>query len=75
MEFNSNSAGIEEFFNALKQIEEQLNITRGDFLILLEPTGGYYSYLVQQVLLNEGFQIFQVENKAVGEFRKNNLGI
>ncbi|MBK5424589.1 transposase [Bacillus sp. TH30] len=75
MKFNSDSAGIAEFLKALKQIEEQFNITRDDFLILLEPTGGHYSYLVQQVLLNEEYQLFQVENKAVGEFRKNNLGI
>ncbi len=75
MKFNSDSAGIAEFLKALKQIEDQFTITRDDFLILLEPTGGHYSYLVQQVLLNEGYQLFQVENKAVGEFRKNNLGI
>ncbi len=75
MKFNSDSTGIAEFLKALKQIEDQFNITRDDFLILLEPTGGHYSYLVQQVLLNEGYQLFQVENKAVGEFRKNNLGI
>ncbi|PEE35865.1 IS110 family transposase [Bacillus cereus] len=75
MKFNSDSAGIAEFLKALKQIEDQFNITRDDFLILLEPTGGHYSYLVQQVLLNEKYQLFQVENKAVGEFRKNNLGI
>ncbi|XOS94324.1 IS110 family transposase [Brevibacillus laterosporus] len=75
MKFNSDSAGIAEFLEALKQIEGQFNITRDDFLILLEPTGGHYSYLVQQVLLNEGYQLFQVENKAVGEFRKKNLGI
>jgi hypothetical protein len=44
-------------------------------LILLEPTCGHYSYLVQQALLIEGYDLFQVENKSVGEFRKNNLGI
>lgn len=41
----------------------------------MEPIGEHYSYLVHQVLLNEGCQLFQVENKAVGEFRKNNLVI
>lgn len=75
MKFNSDSAGIAEFLAALKQIERQFDLTKMDFLILLEPTGGHYSYLVQQVLLNEGYDLYQVENKAVGEFRKNNLGI
>ncbi|WP_232700254.1 IS110 family transposase [Brevibacillus daliensis] len=75
MKFDSDSIGIAEFLQALIQIEKQFNITKEDFLIILEPTGGHYSYLIQQVLLNEGYTLFQVENKAVGEFRKNNLGI
>jgi transposase len=75
LKFNSDSAGIAEFLGAIKKIEKQFVLTKDDFLILLEPTGGHYSYLVQQVLLNEGYDLFQVENKAVGEFRKNNLGI
>ena len=74
LKFNSDSVGIVEFLSALKQIEEQFNLNKDDFLILLEPTGGHYSYLVQQVLLNEGYDLFQIENKAVGEFRKS-LGI
>jgi transposase len=75
LKFNSDSAGIAQFLDAIKKIEKQFVLTKEDFLILLEPTGGHYSYLVQQVLLNEGYDLFQVENKAVGEFRKNNLGI
>ncbi|MEK5176761.1 IS110 family transposase [Heyndrickxia sp. FSL W8-0496] len=75
MKFNSDSSGIAEFLAALRNIGKQFELTETDFLILLEPTGGHYSYLVQQVLLNEGYDLFQVENKAVGEFRKNNLGI
>lgn len=75
MKFNSNSTGIVGFLKALKQIENQFNITRSNFLIFLEPTGGNYSYLVQQVLLNEEYQLFQVESKAFGELRNNNLSI
>ncbi|MBT2659325.1 IS110 family transposase [Bacillus sp. ISL-18] len=75
MKFNSDSAGIAEFLKALEKIEKQFPLTKRDFLILLEPTGGHYSYLVQQVLLNEGYDLFQFENRAVAEFRKNNLGI
>lgn len=75
MKFNSDSAGIAEFLDALGKIEEQFSLTPKDFLILLEPTGGHYSYLVQQVLLNKGYDLFQVENSAVSEFRQKNLGI
>lgn len=55
LKFNSDSTGIGEFLAALKQIENQFELTKKDFLILLKPTGGHYSYLVQQVLLNEGY--------------------
>lgn len=75
MKFNSDSAGIADFLMALEKIEKQFNLTKKDFLVLLEPTGGHYSYLIQQVLLNKGYDLYQVENRAVGEFRKNNLGI
>jgi len=75
MKFNADSSGIAEFLVALEKIENQFSFTKRDFLILLEPTGGHYSYLVQQVLLTEGYDLFQVENSAVGEFRKKNLGI
>jgi transposase len=75
MKFNADSSGIAEFLEALRKIERQFSMTKKDFLILLEPTGGHYSYLVQQVLLNEGYELFQIENSAVGEFREKNLGI
>ncbi len=59
MKFNADSSGIAEFLAALEKIEIQCSLTKKDFLILLEPTGGHYSYLVQQVLLNEDYDLFQ----------------
>jgi len=75
MKFNADSAGITSILNAFKQVERQFGVQRDDFFILLEPTGGHYSFLIQQVLLYEGYTLFQVENKAVKNFRESHLGI
>ncbi|MDM5431156.1 IS110 family transposase [Bacillus mycoides] len=75
MKFNADSLGMTQFLQALGQMEKQLGIHRSDFLILLEPTGGHYSYLLQQVLLNENFDVYLVENSAVKDFREKHLGI
>jgi len=45
-----------------------------DFLILLEPTGGYYGLVLQMYLLGHGYTVLQVENKAVTEYREKVLG-
>ncbi len=75
MKFNADSLGMTKFFQALEQMEKQLGIHRSDFLVLLEPTGGHYSYLLQQVLSNENFDVYLVENSAVKDFREKHLGI
>ncbi|MCM3200606.1 IS110 family transposase [Bacillus cereus] len=75
IKFNADSLGITQFLQALEQMEKQLGIHKSDFLVLLEPTGGHYSYLLQQVLLNENFDVFLVENSAVKDFREKHLGI
>ncbi|MEC2559183.1 transposase, partial [Bacillus cereus] len=75
MKFNADSLGITQFLQALEHMEKQLGIYRSDFLILLEPTGGHYSYLLQQVLLNGNFDVYLVENSAVKDFREKHLGI
>lgn len=75
MKFNADSAGLKQFLHALKNIEEQFDFNRDDFLILMEPTGGHYSYLLQQVLLQENYEVYLVENSAVKDFREKNLGI
>ncbi|TJZ99501.1 IS110 family transposase [Bacillus thuringiensis] len=75
MKFNADSLGITQFLQALEHMEKQLGIYRSDFLVLLEPTGGHYSYLLQQVLLNGNFDVYLVENSAVKDFREKHLGI
>ncbi|SFR27602.1 MULTISPECIES: IS110 family transposase [unclassified Paenibacillus] len=75
MKFNSDSQGITKFIHALEDIEAQFEYKPQDFFILLEPTGGHYSYLVVRVLLDRGYSIYQVENKAVKDFRERQLGL
>lgn len=45
-----------------------------DFLVLLEPTGGYYGLVLQMYLLGHGYTVLQVENKAVTDYRQKVLG-
>ncbi|MDP9574420.1 UNVERIFIED_ORG: transposase [Bacillus sp. 1751] len=75
MKFNADSLGMTQFLQALEQIKKQFGLQRKDFLVLLEPTGGHYSFLLQQVLLNENFEVYLVENSAVKDFRERHLGI
>ncbi|QYK65594.1 hypothetical protein [Paenibacillus sp. S02] len=75
MKFNSDSQGITKFIHALEDIQAQFEYKPQDFFILLEPTGGHYSYLVVRVLLDRGYSIYQVENKAVKDFRERQLGL
>lgn len=75
MKFNADSIGMTQFLQAVKQLEEQFGFQREDFLVLLEPTGGHYSFLLQQVLLREGYEVYLVENSAVKDFREKHLGI
>ncbi len=75
MKFNSDSQGITKFIHALEDIQAQFGFKPQDFFILLEPTGGHYSYLVVRVLLDRGYSIYQVENKAVKDFRERQLGL
>ncbi|MBD3107729.1 hypothetical protein IEO70_05055 [Bacillus sp. AGMB 02131] len=75
MKFNADSIGMTEFINALKQLESQFGLEREDFLIVLEPTSGHYSFLIQKILLKEKFEAFLVENLAVKDFCEKYLGI
>lgn len=71
----TDSQGITKFIHALEDIQAQFGYKSQDFFILLEPTGGQYSYLVVRVLLDRGYTIYQVENKAVKDFRERQLGL
>lgn len=58
MKFNADSLGITTFLEALKQAEKAASVNRNEILILLEPTGGHYSFLITQLLLEEGYELF-----------------
>jgi len=75
MKFNADSVGISDFLGALRAIQEQLGLKPADFFMLMEPTGGHYSFLLQQVLITEGYSLHMVENSAVKRFREETLGI
>lgn len=71
IKFNSDSEGIQMVLNALNQVD----LDPKEFFILMEPTGGHYGYTIMKVLMNQGYNLNQVENKAVKKFREDNLGI
>jgi transposase len=75
MKFNADSLGISEFLSALQAIQQQLGLKPNDFFMLMEPTGGHYSFLLQQVLLNANYSLHMVENASVKKFREETLGI
>ncbi|WP_258171248.1 IS110 family transposase [Paenibacillus sp. R14(2021)] len=75
MKFYSDGKGIIDFLSQLGNIRKGFGLEPSDFFILLEPTGGHYSYLVMKVLLDEGYHLFQVKNKSVKDFRERQLGL
>lgn len=56
-------------------IQEQLGLKAEDFFVLMEPTGGHYSFLIQQVLSDAGYSLYMVQISAVKRFREETLGI
>ncbi|MEC0144673.1 hypothetical protein [Paenibacillus alginolyticus] len=70
LKFNSDSEGISKFIREIEEIHINLEYKPKDFLILMEPTGGHFSYLIMRVLLDRGYHLYQVENKAVKDFRE-----
>ena len=68
--FSSDATG----FNKLQNYLEKLSPNQADFLILLEPTGGYYSMTLLMFLMSKGYSILQVENKAVKSYREKIFG-
>ncbi|USG68151.1 IS110 family transposase [Brevibacillus ruminantium] len=75
MKFDADSLGISNFLNALQVVQEQLGLKPTDFFVLMEPTGGHYSFLLQQILINAGYSLHMVENASVKKFREETLGI
>ena len=63
--------------NGFKQLQAYLDKFSPDpacFLILLEPTGGYYGMTLIMYLIRRGYQAMQVENKAVKDYREKIFG-
>ncbi|CAM5789536.1 IS110 family transposase [Brevibacillus borstelensis] len=75
MKFDADSLGISDFLKALQDVQEHLGLKPIDFFVLMEPTGGHYSFLLQQVLLKAGYSLHMVENASVKKFREETLGI
>lgn len=68
--FSSDAPG----FKSLRRYLDKLSATPSDFLVLLEPTGGYYALTLLIFLIHEGYAVLQVENKAVKDYREKIFG-
>lgn len=71
IKFSADSEGIRKLLKGLQQVSSEPK----DFMVLMEPTGGHYSYIVATVLISEGYDLYEVDNSAVKDFRERNLGI
>lgn len=70
LHFASDAAG----FKHLQRYLDKFSTSVLDFLILLEPTGGYYAVTLLAYLLGQGYKALQVENKAVKDYREKIFG-
>lgn len=70
MHFSSDAAGYKQLHRYL----DKLSTNPTDFLILLEPTGGYYAMTLLMNLVGQGYALLQVENKAVKDYREKIFG-
>ena len=68
--FTADAAG----FAHLQRHLERFSLDPHDFLVLLEPTGGYYGLALTVYLLNKGYRVLQVENRAVKDYREKVFG-
>lgn len=70
LHFSSDTTG----FKLLQRHLDKFSQKPTDFLILCEPTGGYYGLSLQMYLLGKNYSMLQVENSAVKDYRKNVYG-
>ncbi len=70
LNFSSDAAG----FKKLRTYLDKFSTTPSDFLVLLEPTGGYYAMALLIYLISQGYNVMQVENKAVKDYREKIFG-
>ena len=68
--FTSDAKG----FKQLQKYLDNFSTNPTQFLILSEPTGGYYGYALQMYLIQKGYGLLQVENRAVKEYREDVYG-
>jgi len=68
--FTSDASG----FKKLQKYLDSFSTNPSDFLMLCEPTGGYYSLALQMYLLGKKYCLLQVDNTAVKEYRQNIYG-
>jgi transposase len=68
--FASDAAG----FGQLQRYLDKRSSDTADFLVLLEPTGGYYALALVLYLLGKGYRVLQVENRAVKDYREKVFG-
>ncbi len=70
LHFTSDAAG----FKQLRRYLDKFSTNPLDFLILLEPTGGYYGMTLLMYLISQDYKVLQVENKAVKDYREKIFG-
>jgi hypothetical protein len=68
--FTADAAGFAHLRRYLSRFSED----PAEFLVLLEPTGGYYGLALIMDLLSNGYQVLQVENRAVKDYREKVVG-
>src|SRR6266508_402233 len=68
--FGSDAAG----YGQLQRYLDKHSSDATDFLVLLEPTGGYYGLALILYLLGRGYRVLQVENRAVKDYREKVFG-
>ncbi len=71
IKFNSDGDGTSKLLSFLKKFSDKPS----SFCLLLEPTGGYFGYVLIQAMIKAGYQVNLVENRAVKDFREKSLGI
>ncbi len=68
--FSSDAKG----FKQLQRYLDSFSTDPTQFLILSEPTGGYYGLALQMYLIMKSYRLLQVENFAVKEYREDIYG-
>src|ERR687886_54317 len=70
LHFSSDATGFAQLQRYLDRFSED----PADFLVLVEPTGGFYGLTLLLHLLGRGYRVLQVENRAVKEYREKLFG-